>query len=98
MKQITFTLIFSFLSLQVFAQEPPDMSTSNRKALQLYEQSDEFLMRKQFPDAIQLLQEAVERDPKFVEAYNRIGNCYLRMHEDKKAKPFFEKVIELNPN
>ena len=43
-------------------------------------------MRKQFPEAIQLLQEAVERDPKFVEAYNRIGNCYLRMHEDKKAK------------
>lgn len=98
MKQITFTLIFSFLSLQVFAQEPPEMSTSNRKALQLYEQSDELLMRKQFPEAIQLLQEAVERDPKFVEAYNRIGNCYLRMHEDKKAKPYFEKVIELNPN
>ncbi|MEY3417420.1 MAG: hypothetical protein RL060_1532 [Bacteroidota bacterium] len=98
MKQIVSALIFLMISINIFAQEPPEFSTTNRKALELFGKSDEFMMRKQFPEAIEVLKEAVAKDEKFVEAYNRIGACYVRMHEDRKAKPYFEKVIELNPN
>jgi outer membrane protein OmpA-like peptidoglycan-associated protein len=98
MKSFIYATLLVLLSFDLFAQEPPEFSTKNHKALDLYMKSDEFLMRKQFPEAIQVLQEAIEKDPNFVEAYNRIGTCYIRMHEDKSAKKYFEKVIELNPN
>lgn len=98
MKKFIYTLIFICVSLTAFSQEPPEFSTTNRKALDLYNKSDEFLMRKQFPEAIQVLEEAIQKDPNFVEAYNRIGTCYVRMHEEKSAKKYFEKVIELSPN
>ena len=98
MKKFIYTLIFISVSLTAFSQEPPEFSTTNRKALDLYNKSDEFLMRKQFPEAIQVLEEAIQKDPNFVEAYNRIGTCYVRMHEEKSAKKYFEKVIELSPN
>jgi len=98
MKKLFTFSIGIVISLSLFAQEPPEASTADHKALALFEQSNEMMYRKMFPEAIKVLEQAIQRDPNFTEAYNRIGACYIYMHEDGKAKKYFEKVIELNPS
>ncbi len=98
MRKALLFLSILLASFQLFAQEDPHFSSQDSKAVDLYLQSEELMHRKQFPEAIQLLEKAVARDPQFTEAYSRIGYCFIYMHADSSAKKYFEKVIELNPN
>jgi tetratricopeptide (TPR) repeat protein len=81
------------VSFSVMAQG--QLSTKSKKAIELYTLSDNFRVRGQFDQAISLLDQALEKDPKFVEAYYRLGLTYFSMKQYSKALAYYEKGLSL---
>ena len=84
-------LISFFISTKVFGQ----LSTKSKKAIQLYTEADNYRVRRQFPQAISLLNQALDKDKNFVEAYHRLGLVYYNMRLYPKAVEQFEKGLSL---
>lgn len=69
MRRLIFFLILASFGVQ--AQVP--LGTKNKKAIELYAQSDNYRVRGQYRQALELLNEAIRKDPNFTEAYFRQG-------------------------
>jgi len=78
-------------SVAAFAQ--PQLTTKSKKAIELYTQADNFRVRGQFVEAIDLLQQALDKDDKFVEAYYRLALTYANMKHNAKAIEIYEKGL-----
>jgi OmpA-OmpF porin, OOP family len=89
----TFLLISFIFSLQVLAQS--SLSTKSKKAIELYTTADNFRVRGQVKQAIDLLNQAIEKDKKFAEAYCRLGQTYKSIKQYKKAVEYYEKGLSL---
>jgi len=83
-------LVISFSS---FAQGT--LSTTSNRAIELYTEADNFRVRGQHKQAIELLNEAISKDKKFVEAYYRLGITYMTIKNYSKAIENFEKGLSL---
>jgi OOP family OmpA-OmpF porin len=71
-------LLSFFFCLTTFwcsAQNTP-VSSKNKKAIGWYTEADNFRVRGQYPEAIDLLNKAIQRDGNFFEAYFRLGLTY----------------------
>lgn len=90
-KAFHFLIILMLTAFSAFAQT---YSTKNRKAIELYMQADNFRVRGQFAQAIKLLQQAIEKDSQFEEAYYRLGAIYERV-DRKMASSAFEQGLKL---
>lgn len=65
------------------------LSTKNKKAIELYVEADNYRVRGQFNQAISLLQQAIEKDKGFTEAYFRLGATYKMMRDlDRSTKSY----------
>ena len=65
MKQgIIFLLMLSVFSLEA----QPTLSTKNKKAIEYYNEADNFRVRGQYREALDLLNQAIEKDKNFSEA------------------------------
>jgi len=84
----------TLLTLIPFSAFTQVSSTKNRKAIELYMQADNFRVRGQFPQAIKLLQQAIEKDSQFEEAYYRLGAIYERV-DRRLASAAFEQGLKL---
>lgn len=74
-------------------------STTNKKAIKLFDESDLAINgERNFDKGILLLKQAIEKDPNFVEAYLRLGNVYKKLGDNDNAKPCFIKTAELKPD
>lgn len=71
------------------------LSTTSNKAIELYTEADNFRVRGQHAQAIELLNEAISKDKKFVEAYYRLGLVYMTIKNYSKAIDNFEKGLSL---
>lgn len=91
---IRITLLLSFL-ISVSATAQPALSTRSKKAIELYTEADNYRVRGQFTQAIGLLNEAIEKDKKFVEAYYRLGIVYMTLKDYNTAIGHFEKGLGL---
>jgi OOP family OmpA-OmpF porin len=91
---VRFFLLLLFLS-SVNALAQPALSTKSKKAIELYTEADNYRVRGQFPQALKLLQLALEKDKEFVEAYYRIGIVYMSMQSYSLAATNFEKGVAL---
>jgi OmpA-OmpF porin, OOP family len=72
------------------------LSSNSKKALALYYEADNFRVRGQYIQAIDLLEQAIDKDKNFHEAYFRLGIIYKAKGELSKAETLLLKVIELN--
>ncbi len=90
--QKIFLLVLVLLSGQVVAQT---LSTKNKKAIELYTEADNFRVRGQFSQAINLLNEAITRDKNFEEAYYRLATIYKAQEQYESATATFEKGLSL---
>jgi OOP family OmpA-OmpF porin len=88
-----FSILFVFISFMSAAQAT--LSTKSAKAIELYTEADNFRVRGQNAQAIQLLDEAISKDKKFVEAYYRLGLVYLTIKNYAKAIENFEHGLSL---
>src|SRR5688572_7148873 len=86
-------LLLLVLSFQLAAQ--PVLSSKSKKAIELYTEADNFRVRGQFTQAIQLLNEAIDKDKKFFEAYYRMGIVYMSLKDFERANSYLEKGLSL---
>ncbi|QCK14110.1 tetratricopeptide repeat protein [Mangrovivirga cuniculi] len=91
--------IIAFLNLSLFAQRgQSNYSTRNKKAIEYFEGSENYMIRRQYDQAIDLLQQAIKKDDDFIEAYLRLGQCYQATSKPDLALQTFQKSLELDPN
>ena len=90
-----FTLFFILLILQLTVTAQTKLSTKNKKAIDYYTQADNFRVRGQSQQAIELLMMAIDKDKNFVEAYYRLGLVYLGRDKFPDAIKSFEKGLTL---
>ena len=88
---IVFILAITYLEL--CAQEP--LSTKSKKAIEYYLSSDNYRVRGQLDQAIGLLVKAIAKDPKFEEAYFRLGLTYRSAGNLDLSTVNFEKGLVL---
>ena len=75
------------------AQVP--LSTKNKKAIELYVEADNYRVRGQFNQAISLLQQAIEKDKNFTEAYFRLGVTFKMMRDLDRSTKSYEAGLYL---
>ncbi|MCS6975220.1 MAG: OmpA family protein [Cyclobacteriaceae bacterium] len=81
------------LSVNVFAQ--PALSTKSKKAIELYNEADNYRVRAQYTEAINLLKQAIAKDKNFAEAYHRMGQVYMAIRQYEEAIAVFEQALRL---
>ncbi len=73
----------------------PALSTKSKKAIALYTEADNYRVRGQYAEALNLLQQAVARDKNFAEAHYRMGLVYAAMKNYQLAIASFEQALQL---
>lgn len=86
-------VLFLLISFPMCAQV--SLSTKSKKAIELYTEADNYLVRGQYQQAISLLNMALEKDKNFAEAYYRLGRVYFSMKQFPTAIQNFEKGLSL---
>ncbi|WP_448519008.1 OmpA family protein [Rhodoflexus sp.] len=89
-----FGLILFLFTTTSYAQ----LSTTNKKAEKLYEESKEFLRRRDFDRCIEKLRKAVEIDPNFLEAQYALANALNTMRRTEEAEIHYRKCLTISPN
>jgi OOP family OmpA-OmpF porin len=93
-----FLLIILQLSTIAWAQSrrSPSYSVKNKKAIRYYQESENYFIRRQYGQAIQLLQDAIDKAPDFMEAHIRLGTIYRAVGAFDKALHHLERADEAN--
>jgi OOP family OmpA-OmpF porin len=92
-----YALLFFATCLSTFspAQNTAGLSTQSKKAIEMYVEADNHRVRREFDEAIALLNKAIDKDRKFVEAYLRLGQTYFTMKQYSNAVQQYEKGLSL---
>ena len=88
-------LFFSLLAISFSAIAQTELSTKSKKAIELYTLADNFRVRGQFEEALNLLDQALSRDKNFVGAYYRKGQTFAAMKQYPRAMENFETGLSL---
>ena len=100
MKKIAyfFLLVFLLICVDSFGQarkKAPEYSVKNKKAIRFYQESENYFIRRQYGQAINLLEQAVAKAPEFSEAHIRLGTIYRALGEYDKALMHLERASEV---
>ena len=76
------------------AQSVHPYSTKSKKAIQYYEQSTNFFIRRQYGPALELLEYALKKDNDFAEAQLRVGKIYYAVNNEDQAKVHLQKAVK----
>jgi OmpA-OmpF porin, OOP family len=94
-------LLLTFLALIIsyacVAQEAPRSGSSSRKAVTLYYKAEEAAQARDFNKALNYLAEAVERDPKYADAYLKIAHLHRAMGNKNEVFENLQKGLALKP-
>jgi OmpA-OmpF porin, OOP family len=91
-----------FAILLLFASAVPALpqgvvSTKNKKAIEAYVLADNYRVRGQYKEAIELLNTAIDKDKNFFEAYLRLGITYKAIKDYQQASDVLEKGLAVTP-
>lgn len=89
--------IFLFI-LIAFPGKGQELSTRNKKAAELYRESEAYMIRRQYKQAIDLLGQAVNRDFGFTEAQLRLADAFKLYGDASSALKYYDEVIKQKPN
>ena len=92
MKKYILAIFFALSTTLILAQE---YTTRNKKAIEYYRQTENFMIRRQYPQAIQLLEMALEKDEKFAEAHQALANCYQALNDYDRAMFHYRTTTQL---
>jgi outer membrane protein OmpA-like peptidoglycan-associated protein len=87
-------LVFSVLG----AWAQPQLSTTNKKAIELYAQADNYRVRGQYREALELLNQAIAKDQNFAEAYFRQGLILKAVRDYPQSNKVFLIGLSLTPD
>ncbi len=95
-KQAVFTFYFLLFTFCAFAQYDP--SKINKKAIEAYDKGIGKAQAGNYKDALESLQEAVQRDGNYVEAYLSLAGVYGQLKDYRQSTLFYEKAFALDSN
>lgn len=84
------------LVCSIVGMAQPVLSTKNKKAIELYTEADNYRVRGQYPEALELLRQAVDKDKNFSEAYFRQALIYKTLHDYVQSTSIFMKGLNMN--
>ncbi len=85
----------SVKSVQRFDTPLAAVTTSSLEALKAFSLGWQEQTNANYVDAVRLYQHAVELDPNFALAYQRLGVCYWNLRERDRAAAYFTKAFAL---
>ncbi len=97
MKNILILIIFIFTSVVTLAQSY-DPSKINKKAVALYNQAMERADDGSFTNAAGLLQQAIETDKNYIDAYLALAGIYSKIKNYTSSAANFEKAFAIDSN
>jgi tetratricopeptide (TPR) repeat protein len=89
-KVFLLSLVLAIATAVACAQ--PILSTKNKKAIELYTDADNFRVRGEYDQAMAMLQEAIQRDKNFSEAYFRVALIHKTQRHYDKAISYYHQV------
>jgi outer membrane protein OmpA-like peptidoglycan-associated protein len=96
------SLIRGFISIVLialsFSPLAQSLSTESRKAQKLYEKADKKYRDRDFYAALELLEESVQEDPTFFEAYIRMGSLYNAIGQEDSVYSKFQSYLMTAPD
>lgn len=87
-------IVLISITINVLAQAP-SLCTKNKKAIELYTEADNYRVRGQFKQAFDLLNQAIQKDKNFCEAYYRMALVHYGTKDLKKAIEWMNKGLAL---
>jgi len=84
------------LAMTVVSYAQPILSTKNKKAIELYTEADNFRVRGEYGQALNMLNEALQKDKNFSEAYFRIALIFKTQRHYDKAISYYHQGLALN--
>ena len=90
------TLFFSLLFTSIFAQYDP--AKISRKAQESYSKAIDNAQDGKFPEAIALLQDALKRDPGYLDACLSMAGIYGQLKNYTQSIDYYEKAFSLDSN
>jgi tetratricopeptide (TPR) repeat protein len=73
-------------------------SSQNKDAVEFFDKGEGFSKTRDFKGSVKWYKKAIDKDPKFVEAYDNLGVAYRNMGDFDNAKKCYNKSIELFPD
>jgi OmpA-OmpF porin, OOP family len=95
MNRIFIFLLLFACSSSLFAQK--QYSSTNKKAIKLFEQSESALLQRNFDLAVDLLTKSLDKDPNFIEAHLRLASTYRTLLLAPKAEFHYAEIIRIDP-
>ncbi|SNT14676.1 WD40-like Beta Propeller Repeat [Ekhidna lutea] len=89
------TFLLLTLSISLLSQSP--LSTDSKKARKLYEKADKKYKERDFASAISFLEESVQEDSEFFEAYIRMGSLYNALGNEDSVYSKFKSHVKYAP-
>jgi outer membrane protein OmpA-like peptidoglycan-associated protein/tetratricopeptide (TPR) repeat protein len=93
---IVVCFLFTLVSNQLFAQLPK-YSTTNKGAINAYEDGTKQLDGGNFDKAIPYFEKAINKDSLFIEAHMVLGDIYAEKDNFEKAISCYDKAANINP-
>ena len=93
-------IVSIFLHSFLFSQgslPPGTYTTSNKKAIKLYEEGKKCYELRKDGEAEKLLNKALTEDPNFIEAHSALAYLLMEKNRTKEAIPHFQKAVDINP-
>ena len=97
MMKLLSTLIIGLFSLACLAQPQTDYSSKNKKAIKLYEEAISAYNYRNHDLSTTLLNEAIEKDELFIEAYLLLSQVLAEKGKNMEAIASLEKAVKINP-
>ena len=75
----------------------PGTETRGRAKRQLAEMARELAAEGNWSEAIEVNQQLIERSPKDVDAFNRLGKAYFELHRYRSAYEAYQMAASIDP-
>lgn len=97
--KIIATLFCLFTFVYIHAQTPAaNLHTKNKKSIAAYHEAEYLQQQRKWNEAITVLDDVIQKDTSFVEAYLKVGALYMSMGNKTAAKRYFSKASDLYPS
>lgn len=87
-------LILLLVASVTLGQGVHTYTTNSKKAIQLYEESTNYFVRRQYGYALELLNKALKKDKGFAEAHLRLSKIHELLGDKKQSQLHLQRVVK----
>jgi outer membrane protein OmpA-like peptidoglycan-associated protein/tetratricopeptide (TPR) repeat protein len=96
--RILICITLSFLSLSLTALSQYSVSKVNKKAIDSYNRAMDKVQNDDYKAAIPIFQEAIQKDPNYVDAYLSLAGVYGQIKDYQHSVDTYEKAFAMDSN